>query len=255
MVGVSSVPIEGRLVIVAGGGHFGAKAAEYAKGAGARVVILDTDPDCAASWFANWTFKTFEDGTLFDLRGGSAALFVQDAVDSILALLRSMTPDYIAPAVPGHLAGWVVERWLRGRGLEVKPASEAAGRVAAAMPDGTVLLTDAAKGVVITSHMPQGSQCKVPCRQPPDRCATTGRAKAGPMHRLLAKAAEENADLSRVLVSRLLGPEAGCFTGQELASLIADAARMSPPYTLAVGTSCECHGIMNIFRVTGSSAK
>lgn len=254
-MGVSSVPLEGRLVIVAGGGHFGAKAAEYAKGAGARVVILDTDPDCAAAWFANWTFRTFENGTLFDLRGGTAALFVQDAVDSVLMLLQTMTPDYIAPAVPGHLAGWVVERWLKSRGLKAKPSPKAAKKVAAAMPEGTVLQTDARKGVVITSHMPTGSECKVPCQQPPDRCATTGRIKAGPMHRLLAKAAEKNADLSRVLVSKLLGPEAGCFRGAELVSLIADAGRLSPPFTLAVGTSCECHGIMNLFRVTEPSAK
>lgn len=254
-MGVSSIPLEGRLVVVAGGGHFGAKAVEYAKKAGARVVILDTDPDCAAAWFANWTFRTFENGTLFDLRGGTAALFVQDAVDSLLLLLRTMTPDYIAPALPGHLTGWVMERWLRSRGLRANPAPKAAKKVAAAMPEGTVLQTDAKNGVVVTSHMPLGSRCRVPCQQPPDRCATTGRAKAGPMHDLLARAAVENADLSRVLVSRLLGPEAGCFGGPGLASLIADAGRLSPPYTLAVGTSCGCHGIMNVFRVTRPPTK
>lgn len=243
------IPLEGRLVVVAGGGHFGAQAARYAKESRARVMIVDTDPHCAAADHADRSLHALEKGAL-EIGSGSAVLIVQDAVDLMLSLLRLKTPDYIVPAVPGHYAGWVVERWLKSNGLQTSAASKATRKIATAMPRGTILHMEEGRGVVIVSHMPEGLNCKVPCQQPSDRCPTTGRTKAGPMHSLLAKAAEGNVNLTRVLVSRLLGPEAGCFRGAELASIIADAGRLKPPYTLAVGTSCECHGILNLFSVT-----
>lgn len=243
------IPLEGRLVVVAGGGHFGAQAARYAKGSRARVMIADTDPHCAAADNADRTLHDLENGSI-EIGCGLAVLIVQDAVELMLSLLRLKTPDYIVPAVPGHYAGWVVERWLKSNGLQASPAPKATRKIATAMPKGTVLLVDESRGVVIVSYMPEGLNCKVPCQQPGDRCPTTGRVKAGSMHSLLAKAAEGNVDLSRVLVSRLLGPEAGCFSGDELTSIIADAERLKPPYTLAVGTSCDCHGILNLFSVT-----
>lgn len=246
-MGSSQIPLEGRLMVIAGGGHFGARAAKYAKESGARVAIVDLDPHCAAADYADRTLAAYENGALET--GGSAVLFVQDAVGFLLDLLRLTTPDYIVPAVPGHLAGWAVERWLKSKGLCVSP-SGAVRRVASAMPQGTILYTDDESGVIVMSYMPQGLICRVPCQQPGDRCPTTGRVKAGPMHRLLSEAAKRNADLSRVFVSRLVGPEAGCFTGEELAFLISDLGHLSPPYTLAVGTSCECHGILNLFSVT-----
>jgi hypothetical protein len=243
------IPLRGRLVVVAGGGHFGARAARYAKESRARVMIVDTDPHCAAADQADRTLHALEKEAL-EIGSGSAVFIVQNAVELMLSLLRLKTPDYIAPAVPGHFAGWVVERWLKSNGLQASPASKATRKIATSMPQGTILHVDESRGVIIVSHMPEGLSCKVPCPQPGDRCPTTGRTKAGPMHSLLAKAAEGNVSLSRVLVSRLMGPEAGCFRGAELTSILADAGRLKPPYTLAVGTSCECHGIMNLFSVT-----
>ena len=237
------------MVVVAGGGHFGSKAAKYAKESGARVAIVDLDPHCAAAAFADSILGGYGKGAL-DTEG-SAVLFVQDAVDFLLDLLRSTTPGYIVPAVPGHLAAWVVERWLKTKGLVVSP-SGMVSKVTSAMPQSTILFTDEAKGVVVTSYMPQGQLCRLPCMQPGDRCPTTGRAKLGPMHRFLSEAAAGNADITRVFVSRLVGPEAGCFRGEELASLLVDLGSATPPYTLAVGTSCECHGILNLFAVSNN---
>ena len=245
----SETTLEGRLMVVAGGGHFGVRAAKHAKESHARVAIVDINPKCAAAEYADRTLWAHEKRAL-DIPKGSAVLFIQDAVDFILDLLRLTTPDYIVPAVPGHLAGRVVEKCLKSKGFCPSSASSAARRIASALPQGIVLNTNEANGIIVTSYMQRDLVCKVPCSQPGDRCPTTGRVKAGPMHHVLSKALVGNVDLSRVLVSRLVSSEAGCFRGADLASLLADAGHFNPPYTLAVATSCECHGVLNLFSVS-----
>jgi len=248
-VNSSETTLEGRLLVVAGGGHFGVRAAKHAKESHARVAIVDINPKCAAAEYADRTLWAHEKRAL-DIPKGSAVLFIQDAVDFILDLLRLTTPDYIVPAVPGHLAGRVVEKCLKCKGFCPSSASSAARRIASALPQGIVLNTDEANGIIVTSYMQRDLVCRVPCSQPGDRCPTTGRVKAGPMHHVLSKALVGNVDLSRVLVSRLVSSEAGCFRGADLASFLADAGHFNPPYTLAIATSCECHGVLNLFSVS-----
>lgn len=104
-------------------------------------------------------------------------------------------------------------------------------------------------GVISASYMFKEKSCKVPCDQPSNFCPTTGRPKMGPMHQILTFATHNKSTASKVLISRMLGKEAGCFRGPGLTSFLSDAKRIKTPYSITIGTACSCHGILNLFSI------
>lgn len=246
---MGSGELTNKLIVVAGGGYFGTRAVRFAKEMGGRVVAVDSRIDCEASKFVDEIVEGENLRGALKVRAGSATLFVFDAVEFLSLLLKVTVPDYIAPAVPGHLAGKVVKSWLEQEGLVVECGSEAMRDVVDGIPEGLIVKKDEGMGVIITSYMQEGGQCKVPCDQPLDRCQTTGRLKKGPMYRILTNAARNKVTLSKVLFSHNLREEVGLFEGSELMSFLSDVKNLKTPYSLAIGTACGCHGILNLFLV------
>jgi len=245
--------LKNKLIVVAGGGHFGAKAVTFAKDMYSRVVVIDNKLDCEASRFVEEIVKEGHIRRALNIEAGSATLFVYDAVEFLVNLLGITAPDYIVPTIPGNLAGKVVKRWLECKGLVVESKSNAMKSMVKDIPESLILHYDEDVGIIITSYMFKGSLCRVPCDQPLDFCPTTGRIKIGPMHRILAYATYDKVALSKILVGHLIGEEVGCFQGSELTSFLSDIERLKAPYSLAIGTACDCHGILNLFSIRGSS--
>jgi len=241
--------LKNRLIVVAGGGYFGTKAVKFVKGMGGRVVVVDSRIDCEARKSVDEIVEGGDPHQALKVGAGSATLFVFDAVEFLSRLLKATVPDYIAPAVPGHLAGKVVKSWLEQEGLVVECRSESIVEIAGCIPEGLIVKKDEGIGVIITSYMQEGGQCKVPCDQPLDRCQTTGRPKKGPMYCILTNATRNKVTLSKVLISHNLRGEVGLFEGSELMSFLSDVKRLKTPYSLAIGTACGCHGILNLFLV------
>ena len=244
--------LKNKLTVVAGGGYFGTKAVIFAKDKCARVVVIDDKNDCEASRFVDEILEEEDIRRALNVKVGSVALFVCDAVELLVRLMGITAPDYIVPAIPGNLAGKVVKRWLEYKGLVVESKSEAMKNVVKDIPESLILHCDEEVGVIITSYMSKGSLCKVPCDQPMDFCPTSGKLKIGPMHRILAYATHNKVTLSKILVGHMLGQDVGCFQGSELASFLSDTKRLKAPYSLAMGTACNCHGILNLFSIRGT---
>ena len=241
--------LKDRLIVVAGGGYFGTKAVKYTKGMVARVAVVDSKIDCEVRKSVDNIVKDGDPSQVLNVRAGSSTLFVFDAVEFLSVLMKDTVPDYIAPAVPGHLAAKVVKSWLEHEGLVVKCGSKAMRHIIGSIPEGLIVHKDEGLGVIITSYMGEGGQCKVPCNQPLDRCQTTGRLKKGPMYRILMGATHNKVALSKVLFSHNLRGEVGFFKGSELKSFLSDVKQLKTPYDLAIGTACGCHGILNLFLV------
>ena len=241
--------LKNKLIVVAGGGYFGTKAVRLAKDVGGRVVAIDSRIDCEASKFVDEIVEGEDLRGALNVRAGSATLYVCDAVEFLFRLMRATVPDYIVPSIPGHLAGKLVKNWLEREGLVVECGSEAMRDIVGGIPEGLVVHQDEGMGIIITSYMREGGQCKVPCDQPLDRCKTTGRPKSGPMYRILTYATRDKVTLSRILLSHNLRGEVGLFEGTELMSFLSDAIGLKAPYSIAIGTSCSCHGILNLFSV------
>lgn len=245
-----------KLVLIAGGGHFGTKAVILAKDVHAKVVVVDNKIDCEASKFVDKIIKGRYIHKISDVKADSAALFVSDAVEFVVRLMMIKSPDYIVPAMQGHFAGKLVKKWLECEGLEVKSTLSVVENVLKGVPQSLILNCDKEMGVIITSYMSKGKLCKVPCDQPMDICPTTGIPKMGPMHRLLACVTHDKVTTSKILVGRTLwgrkGGEVGYFQGSALTTFLSDIKRLKTPYTLAIGTACDCHGILNFFSVRSS---
>jgi hypothetical protein len=245
-----------KLVLIAGGGYFGTKAVIIAKDVHSKVVVVDNKIDCRASELVDKIITETDVHKISDMKAGSAALFVCDAVEFIVRLMMITSPDYIVPAMHGHFAGKLVKKWLECEGLEVKSTSNVVENVLKEFPQRLILQCDKEMGVIITSYMSKGNLCKVPCDQPIDICPATGIAKMGPMHHILACATHDKVTLSKILVGHTLwgrkGGEVGYFQGSTLMSFLSDTKQLKTPYSLAVGTACDCHGILNLFYVSPS---
>ncbi|KXB02327.1 hypothetical protein AKJ45_00120 [candidate division MSBL1 archaeon SCGC-AAA261F19] len=107
--------LRNKLIVVAGGGYFGTKAAIFSKDMHARVVVVDNRVDCKASKFVDKIVEEVDIHESLNIKPSSATLFVCDAVDFLVRLMKIAKPDFIAPLYQGILRG----RWLRS-GLKTK---------------------------------------------------------------------------------------------------------------------------------------
>ncbi|MCP8310627.1 MAG: hypothetical protein L6N94_03920 [Candidatus Methylarchaceae archaeon HK01M] len=238
-----------KLILIAGGGHFGTEAMISVRASSARVILVDNMHDCKASRFIDERIKVSNIDEALRIRSDRVIFFLCDAVEFLMNFMKKATPDYIVPAIPGHLAGEVVKRWLEGEGFRVEGESEMVREVLKEIPESLVMNFNEDKGIIVTSYMPKGKLCKISCDQPLNFCRTTGRPKAGPMYSIFEFATWGKADVFKILRSYKLQRDVGCFRGEEFASFLSDLKKIETPYSLAIGTSCSCHGVLNLFSV------
>jgi hypothetical protein len=66
------------------------------------------------------------------------------------------------------------------------------------------------------------------------------------MDKLLEFSVYNLTDATAILRSRQLKGGLGAIDGKELHSLLKRLENLHKPYTLAIGTACDCHGILNL---------
>lgn len=242
------VTVKGKLVFVMGGGKFGTNALKYLTSKGARVVVVDVNPDCAAS--SKVDVKAADLDATNSLTDGQSAFLVGDAVNHLLLLLETKVPDFVVTAIPGNAIAKVVENWLSKRGYTFEPHQEAVSDVLENIPQSLVSFVDETSAVIVVSHMPPNMRCREGCMPPKGFCATTGRPRLAPMNKLLEFAAYNNTDFSRILWSQDLTGGLGAIDEKELRSLLKQLEAHQKPFTLAIGTACDCHGVLNLAKIT-----
>ena len=241
--------LENKLILIAGGGHFGKEAMISAKNAGARVVLIDDRESCPAGEFADEKVRGYDFERISNLKPGFAVFFVSDAVNFLLKFLKSETPDFIAPAIPGHLAAKVVKKSLEDEGLKVNTYFDL-DEILEDIPKSLLINSDKGNGIIVLSYMPKDKLCQLPCDQPKDFCKTTKRPKAALIYKILEFALWNKVNISTILKSYKLEKAVGSFKGDDMCGLLDKLKKIQPPYTLAIGTSCGCHGVVNIFSVS-----
>jgi len=243
-MGKHAVFKEGDLVVCLGGGYFGAKAARLGRECKARTLIIDTNPDCAAREIVDVVLT--EPRTI---KAGQVSLIIGDAMEILSGILKGETPKWIIPAVPGHSLGKFVSSWLRAKGLKVASGGDLLTEVLAGLPHRLVLSADEKSGILISSYMAKGLRCKSDCSQL-RICPVTKRKKPAPMYELLKFSVSEAVDYYKIFVSRQFDG-AGGVPGAEVKKTLKYLASLTPPYSLAIGVSCRCHGILSLLKVEG----
>ena len=92
--------------------------------------------------------------------------------------------------------------------------------------------------------MPFNMMCKENCMPQKDVCTSTGRPKIVSIDKLLKFCVYDLTDVSGILCSRQLTGALGAIDGKELYSLLKRLENLHIPYTFAIGTACDCHGIL-----------
>jgi hypothetical protein len=236
---------QGELLVCLGGGYFGAKAAELGKECKARTMVIDTNPDCAAREIVDVVLTGQE-----TIEAGQVSLVVGDAMEILFSILEGEVPQWIIPAIPGHSLGKLVKSWLTTKGLKVASAGGLLTEVLAGLPHRLVLSADEKSGILVTSYMAEGMKCEANCSQP-KICTVTKRKRPAAMYELLEFSAAEAVDYYKIFISRQFDGVGG-VPGAAVKKTLKYLASLTPPYSLAIGTSCRCHGILSLFKVEGN---
>ena len=236
---------EGDLVVCLGGGYFGTKAARLGRECNARTLIIDTNPACAAREIADVVLTEPE-----TIKAGQVSLIVGDAMEILFSILEGEVPQWIIPAVPGHSLGKFINSWLRAKGLKVASGGDLLTEVLAGLPRRLVLSADENSGIIISSYMAKELRCDTDCSQP-RICPVTKHKKPAPMYELLEFSVSEAVDYYKIFVSHQFDG-AGGVAGAEVKKTLKYLASLTPPYSLAIGVSCRCHGILSLLKVEGN---
>ena len=237
-----------KFAYVMGGGKFGTEALKYLKANGAKVLVVDLNPMCKAKTEADIESVTVN--VRSSLRNGQAAFLVGDAVEHLLDIIEVDVPDWVVTAIPSNAVGKVVARWLSKGGYKLEPYQNIIQEVLKNIPESLVSFVSRESAVIVVSYMPSHMRCRENCMPQKDFCASTGRPKLTSMDKLLDFSVYSLTDLSGILKSEQLTGGLGAINGSQLFSLLKKLQNRQESFTLAVGTACDCHGIINLFKIT-----
>ncbi len=235
-------------VLIAGGGIFGTRALRHSLESGYRTLVIDIDDSCCARSLCEKVADDFS-----DIGPGEAGLITGKAVHETLRILSEDPPDVIVPCIPGHLAGLVVASAMEEHDVPFVKGSRKMIEVMSEVDPVLVFKSDLRNGLLVASLMPPGGTCDPGCGQPEDYCPVSGLKKGRKMDAVLSEACSKTVDVSLVLTSHLMGSGVGCFDASQLIELIGTVVGSQGPLSVAVGTSCSCHGILSFFDVRHSS--
>jgi hypothetical protein len=245
---VQNHALRGKFVFIMGGGKFGTEAVKYMKNNNAKVLVVDINPHCIAK--SEVTIEANELQTSCNLVDGQAAFLLGDAINILLSVLETKMPDLIVTAIPGNVVAKVVEKWLEKKHITLKPNRNIVPKVLENIPKSLLSFVDEDCAVIIVSYMPPNMSCRKNCLPPKGMCASTGRLKLATMDRLLEFSVQNLTNLAGIFVSRQLTGGLGAIEGKELHSFLRKVEKINKQYTLAIGTACDCHGIVSFVKLT-----
>jgi len=216
--------MDNKTALVIGGGHYGTKACRYFKEQKARVILVDNDPACKAQ-------------ALVDKND-----FIMQDSQSAWDLALTLKPDFIVPTCSSHTCG----NWI-GKYFRLKPLSDSIPNVTGRMPPSLFLGCDEPNATLIFSYMTRGKLCRPDCPHPPEECGLTREPRPAPLFKLLEYGVFELFACAKIFVSEQMAPSIGAIRGSEFLEFMHEIEAKHPK-TLAVGTACRCHGVLNLFK-------
>jgi len=239
--------LEGKLVFVMGGGKFGTNALRYLKTKGAKVLVVDIDPSCKAKPEADIQADSLE--VWNSLNNGQPAFLAGDAYKLLLDLYETSVPDFVVTAIQGNTIANVVQNWFTKKGFKCAPYLEGVSKVLENLPNSLVFVREK-EAFIAASYMYPDKRCKKNCPAPRNVCTLTGRPKPATMESLLKFGVFGVADHCIMMSSPQLTGGLGAITGKDIFSLFKQLETFPKPFTLALGTACNCHGVVSLIKIT-----
>jgi len=216
--------INNKTALVIGGGNYGTKACRFFKEQKAQVILVNNDSGCKAKSFV-----------------AKGDFILKDAGDAWELALK-LKPDFIVPTHPDHTCG----KWIREY-FHLKPLPDSISKVTRRLPQSLLLGCDEPNARLIFSYMTKGQLCREDCPYLRNKCSLTGEPRPVPLYRLLEYAVFGLFDCGKIFASEQLAPGVGAIKASEFLDFIKEV-KIKNPKTLAVGTACLCHGVLNLFK-------
>ena len=207
------------------------------------MLVVDVNSGCRANYEVDVQAADF---SVLDSLDEGKATFLGAAVDLLVTLLETKVPDMVVTAILGNAVAKVAEGWLTERGIKLEPYLEVILKVLENIPKSLVSFVDYVCGVIVFSYMPFIMRCRENYMPPKGVCALTGRPKIATIDKLLEFFVYDLKDVSGILCSRQLTGGLGAIIGKELYSLLKRLENLHVPYTFAIGTAYDCHGILKL---------
>ena len=243
----SKTSLEGKTVFVMGGGKFGTNALRYLKTQGSKVLVVDINPNCQAQPEADIQADSLD--IWYNLKNGQPAFLCGDAYKLLLDLYETSIPDFVVTAIQGNTIANTVQNWFAKKGYKTQPYIQGVPKVLDNLPKSVVFVRENT-AFIAASYMYQDNRCKTNCPAPKNVCAVTGRPKPASMESLLKFAVFGVADLCIMFSSPLLTAGLGAIKGPDLCPLFEKLEAFPKPFILALGTACDCHGVVSLIKIT-----
>ncbi len=221
--------LKNKTVLIFGGGRYGTKAVKFAKKRNVRrVIVVDNNSYCSARKFL------------------STDEFIPMRKSGILNLIMEIKPDFIIPAMPGHTAGRLFREVFN-----LKPFPEGLAIVVRYLPQSLISRKDRATSTLVLSYMSKEKTCREDCIPPDEYCRLTKEPRPAPVYALLNYAIFRKFDINKIFVSEQISVGLGGIRTEIIIEFL-NKVKKELPQTLAIGTACQCHGILNLFKMPES---
>ena len=239
--------LKGKSFFVMGGGKFGTNALRYLKTKDAKVLVVDINPNCKAKPEADIQADSLD--VWNRLKNGQTAFLEGDAYKLLLDLLETSIPDFVVTAIQGNTIANTVENWFTKNGFKTEPYIKGVPEVLDNLPNSMVFVRENT-AFIAASYMYPDKICRKNCPAPKNVCALTGRPKPATMESLLKFGVFGVADHCVIFSSPQLTGGLGAINGPDLCPLFKQLETFPKPCTLALGTACDCHGVVSLIKIT-----
>lgn len=189
--------------------------------------------------------------------------FYRDAT-ALYYLLKEITPEYIVPTVPLQVIGSVILSFFNAKSINVMTDEKSAKEFVDTADKELILSSNLSQAYVCLSYAKEGEICPDNCTGPEDRCPNFNREKSITITKYLMDffhqssvfvvKGEDPINLRIIVESNQLAPGLGGIKGIIVQEIIAKLNQLYKEFQnknveIKVATSCNCHGIVNFYKI------
>ncbi|TFF99690.1 MAG: hypothetical protein EU541_04280 [Promethearchaeota archaeon] len=258
-------------LLIAGGGKFGKKALDFAKTRNFHTIIIDKNPYCLASEYVSETFVELDKLLERFKKSREPNLFLlQKDISTInnLILNTEIQFEYIIPVVPIHLMALIIKNLLNDHSYDINTAKELCLQATHNFKEDLLLNHICEQGVIYLSYAKEGEICPDDCPGPPNYCPNFDREKPVTITQYVKNYFNVSdtfsfiKDKKRIIItihSHQLKSGLGGLKGKEVTEVISNLSDnlgyiLKNKLELIIGTTCNCHGVINFFKSSNSSS-
>ncbi len=245
-------------VIIAGGGQFGTRAADYFESKGIRPLLVDQDAKCQAAKRHNAIINPKNLIKELGRETHDPVVVNAEIIDFIRKFndLIGPKPCFLVPAVPIHLMGKLFSEWSEPFSSYFEGSTRAIDEILQCLEESDPrywVQCNPSVGIAFTSFAPAGKTCPASCKGQLDYCHHRGETTREPLYSLLRGCQNRlppNAQ-AWIFESIQLAPGVGGIPWGEIKKFFAWMSGLNAnnlPQRVIVGTACNCHGVINEFQ-------